>query len=191
MDLFPGEISQELLEGIMAVGGSHMMSSPSSRNILDRSHEEETTSPQHHTVEPEPVAQDNLTNTPTQNFVIDEDGRSPRVNPGRISITRNEIVALSTVLDRLPPTLLQGKRTEWDQPISLMVTNESGGDQVNTMNVLDPIAAVDSEMPMVPYPPIAGSSLVRGKRQRPKYSLKTHMFRKKLCFKVFGDWTPR
>ena len=48
MDLFPGEIFQELLEGIMAVGSSHMMSSPFSRYILDRSHEEETASPQHH-----------------------------------------------------------------------------------------------------------------------------------------------
>ena len=39
MDLFPREISQELLEGIMAAGSSHMMSSPFSRYILDRSHE--------------------------------------------------------------------------------------------------------------------------------------------------------
>ena len=127
MDLFPGEISQELLEGIVAAGSSHMMSSPFSRYILDRSHEEETTSPTHHTVELEPIAQANLTNTPTQNLVIDEEEMMPRVNPGRISITRNEILALPRALDRLPPSLLQGEDSEWDQPISLMVTNEPVG----------------------------------------------------------------
>ena len=178
MDLFPGEISQELLEGIMAAGSSHMMSSPSSRYILDRSHEEETTSPTHHTAEPEPIAQANLTNTPTQNLVIDEGEMMPQVNPGRISITRNEILALSRVLDRLPPALLHGEETEWDQPISLMVTNEPVGNQGDTANVPNPNAADSTELPMVPYPPTAGSSFVRGTRQRPKYYLKTHMFRK-------------
>ena len=146
-----------------------MISSPFSRYILDRSHEEEITSPQNHPVEPELVTQANLTNTPTQNLVIDEEERSPPVNPGINSITRSDILTLSRVLDRLPPALWQGEGTEWDQPISLMVTDEPGGGQTNTARALNPIAAVDSEVLVVPYPPTGGSSFVRGKIQRPKY----------------------
>ena len=102
--------------------------------------------------------------------MIDEEEMMPQVNPGRISITRN-ILVLSRVLDRLPPALLHGEETEWDQPISLMVTNEPVGNQGDTANVPNPNAADSTVLPMVPYLPTARSSFVRGKRQRPKYSL--------------------
>ena len=178
MHLLPGDMSQELLEGIIAAGSSHVMSSPFSRYILHRSHEEEITSPQSHLVEPELVTQANLTKTPTQILVIDEEGRPPEVNPGRISITRSEKLTLSRVLDQLPPGLLQGEGVEWDQPISVMVTNVPEGDQTNLTRTYNPNVAASSRMPVVTYPPTTESSFSRGNRQRPKYSLKTHMLRK-------------
>ena len=134
------------------------MSSPFSRYILDRSHEEEITSPQGHLVEPELVTQANLTKTPTQILVIDEKGRPPQVNPGRISITRSEKLTLSRVLDQLPPGLLQGEGVEWDQPISVMVTNVPEGDQTNLTRTYNPNIAASSRMPAVTYPPTAESS---------------------------------
>ena len=167
MNTLQEEKSQELLEGIMAAEGSRMLSSPVSRYILDRSHDDEVVSPQYDTVETGAADLVNFSITSNQNLVIDEEMSPLYENPGRINFTRNEILTSTRVLDRIPSTSLQSGGTEWNQPIPIMITEKPVGGQGCTLNVLNSTTAIESGVPLMLYPSTEGSPTVREKDKDP------------------------
>ena len=110
------------------------------------------------------VSEDYFANTPIQNLAVDEGVDPLGENPGRNSIIRNEILTLTRVLDRLPPSSLQNEGTEWDHLIPLAIAEDPVGGQGSTSHAFNP--NVLTEMPVAPSFTSAGSPMTRGKKTK-------------------------
>ena len=102
-----------------------------------------------------------------------------------ISITRNEIIALNSVLGRIPQSFLQGTDMAADMGLSVSVIDNPPGPSHQFLSQSGTSGYVGAET--------FGHQLscesderpiVRAKRQRPRYSLKGSMFRKHPVLKL-------
>ena len=104
-------------------------------------------------------------------------GSYPDTSQPSLSITRQEILTLTSVLERIPQTYLVGEEVDPNRSLSLMIVDE---------NALPPLIASSSQedTPAQATSEVAkvlvntGNPIASGKRRRPKYSLTGSMFRK-------------
>ena len=94
-----------------------------------------------------------------------------------LSITRHEILVLSSVLDRIPQSFVTGDDTDPNQPLTLTVIDDvtpttlatTSSQEEMTVGVSTGIAHHGAE---------EKATIVRGKRRRPKYSFTGSMFKR-------------
>ena len=104
-------------------------------------------------------------------------GSYPGTSQPSLSITRQEILTLTSVLERIPQTYLIGEEVDPNRSLSLMIVDESALPtlMVSSSQEDTPAQAVSEEPRAVIHTenPIASE-----KRRRPKYSLTGSMFKK-------------
>ena len=117
-------------------------------------------------------------NNSAQNLVIAEGSATTSNVPERVNISRREFRLLAKVLERNPQSLLFGGEDDQgeSQVIPVTVTGNDEETQEEAMpESLDQVAPILHEAGSNPIS--GGNSGGQGKRQRPRYSLRTHMFR--------------
>ena len=108
------------------------------------------------------------------------------------SITRQEVLVLSSVLGRIPQTLIGGEGIDANQPLSLTVVDDlSPSGVIATSSQEDADRSVGTEVDLERNIQHATSS--RGKRCRPKYSLTGSMFKRHpvVKFSATNRWTRK
>ena len=94
-----------------------------------------------------------------------------------LSITRQEVLVLSSVLDRIPQTLISGQGVDINQPLSLTVVDDlTPTAMVTTSSQEDVVGSMGAEVVLEGNDQHATSS--RGKRRRPRYTLTGSMFKR-------------
>ena len=110
------------------------------------------------------------------NIASNEDALMTNTLPN-LSITRQEVLVLPSVLGRIPQTLISGEGIDINQPLSLtMVDDLTPTAMVTTSSQEDVGGSMGAEVILEGNDQHATSS--RGKRRRPKYSLTGSMFKR-------------
>ena len=94
-----------------------------------------------------------------------------------LSITRQEILVLSSVLDRIPQSLVTGDDADPNQPLILTVIDDVAPTTLATTSSQEEMA-VSVSTGIAHHWAEENATIVRGKRRRPKYSLTGSMFKR-------------
>ena len=104
-------------------------------------------------------------------------GSDPGTSQPTPSITRQEILTLTNVLERIPQTYLIGEEVDPNRSLSLMIVDESALPPLTASSSQEdtPAQAVSEEARAVIH---TKTPIASGKRRRPKFSLTGSMFKK-------------
>ena len=117
-----------------------------------------------------------INETATNRAITDGNFWSESTFPN-FSITRQEVLVLSSVLGRIPQSFVSGEEIDLHQPMSLTVVDDTAPTtMITTSSQEDVVASIGTDT--APHEMGQSSTIARGKRRRPKYSLTGTMFKR-------------
>ena len=117
------------------------------------------------------------TQPPEQMEIPTTETSQPACTRTSISVTRQEIRTISSLLERIPQRYVTRERSDCDQPLTLMVVDATNPAPVTATSSQEETGT--SALTGVPASELREEDVVRsGKRHRPKYSLTSAMFKK-------------